>query len=325
MFVRCKNNKMEFNPNARFGPALTPVKQLVISLAIVIIAGMAFFALFLYAGALIFRIDAGGFLLNTKAVYANNPLVIKYMIIAQDLSFFIFPAMIILVRFNPGYDSNIFSLNKLEPGQLLLVIMLVFLAFPVTAMAGRINETLNLPDWLSGLENWIRVKEDNAGDILSTLLKTHSFAVMCFNIFLIAVLPAVSEELIFRGVFQQIFVNLFRRGGAAVWVTAFIFSAIHLQFYGFLPRFLLGLIFGYLFLWSGNLWLPVLAHFVNNAVPAISSYTGRLDLLNVASGKISISNILIALICSVVILVVMNQLRLNLRNRNNEHDATDNE
>ena len=72
--------------------------------------------------------------------------------------------------------------------------------------------------------------------------------------------------------FQKILARLFRSGHLAIWVTAFIFSAIHFQFFGFIPRFILGLVFGYLFFWSGTLWLPVISHFINNAFPVILTY-----------------------------------------------------
>ena len=99
-----------------------------------------------------------------------------------------------------------------------------------------------------------------------------TFGAMLFNLFMIAVLPAIGEEFIFRGVFQKILYNLIKNNHLAVWMTAFIFSAIHLQFYGFIPRLILGLAFGYLFLWSRTIWLPVIAHFVNNAVPTIGAW-----------------------------------------------------
>jgi hypothetical protein len=76
---------------------------------------------------------------------------------------------------------------------------------------------------------------------------------------------------------------MFKSGHAAIWVTAFIFSAIHLQFYGFIPRFILGLAFGYLYFWSANLWLPMIAHFVNNAFPVILVYIQGLEKLNTPS------------------------------------------
>jgi membrane protease YdiL (CAAX protease family) len=105
------------------------------------------------------------------------------------------------------------------------------------------------------------------------------------TIFVLAVIPAISEEMIFRGVLQQIVCRIFRSGHAGIWITAIFFSAIHLQFFGFIPRLILGLSFGYLFFWSRNLWLPVIAHFINNSVPVLMSYyVGWKELGDKASG-----------------------------------------
>ncbi|MBK7853873.1 MAG: CPBP family intramembrane metalloprotease [Bacteroidetes bacterium] len=84
------------------------------------------------------------------------------------------------------------------------------------------------------------------------------------NILMIAVLPAIGEEFLFRGIFQKLFAQITKHKLLAVIITGALFSAIHLQFYGFIPRFLLGVYFGLLLVWSKSIWLPVLAHFVNN-------------------------------------------------------------
>ena len=89
---------------------------------------------------------------------------------------------------------------------------------------------------------------------------------------LIAILPAFGEEFLFRGVIQQLSVRIFDHRIMAVWFTAFIFSAIHFQFEGFIPRFILGLYLGYLFLWTNNLWVPIIAHFFNNGIMVLLSY-----------------------------------------------------
>jgi hypothetical protein len=137
-----------------------------------------------------------------------------------------------------------------------------------------------LPEQLSGIEHWMRDKEDYADHLMDLLMTPETMTGMLMNILIIALIPAIGEELIFRGVFQKILQNLFRSGHLSVWVTSFIFSAIHFQFYGFLPRFILGLIFGYLFLWTGKLWLPVTAHFINNAVPTVWSYMNGWKTIN---------------------------------------------
>jgi membrane protease YdiL (CAAX protease family) len=165
--------------------------------------------------------------------------------------------------------------------EIVLIIVLGFCIFPITSFTGQLNSGMNLPDWLSGVEEWMTEKEDNANRLIDMCMTSNTFWGMIMNVLVIAVIPAIGEELIFRGVIQKVLSNLFKSGHLAIWITAFVFSAIHLQFYGFVPRFILGLIFGYLFFWSGTLWLPVISHFVNNAVPTIGAYIQGLGSFNI--------------------------------------------
>jgi len=103
------------------------------------------------------------------------------------------------------------------------------------------------------------------------LLNVHTLATLVFNVFLIAVIPALGEELFFRGAVQGI-LRQKMNVKVAIWITAILFSAIHMQFYGFFPRMLLGAFFGYLLFWSENLWLPIVAHFTNNGIAIIFYY-----------------------------------------------------
>ena len=128
--------------------------------------------------------------------------------------------------------------------------------------------------------------------LLDVIMTPETLSGMWLNLVIIAALPAIGEELIFRGVFQKILQNLFRSGHLSVWFTSFLFSAIHFQFYGFLPRFILGLIFGYLFLWSRNIWLPVIAHFINNAVPTVGAYIKGWDAINQHSDSVPVTQII---------------------------------
>jgi membrane protease YdiL (CAAX protease family) len=165
-----------------------------------------------------------------------------------------------------------------------LVVVLTFCIFPVTSFTGQLNSAMHFPDWLSGVEHWMTNMENDADSTTDLLIVSKTFWAMMFNLLTFGLTTAIAEELIFRGVFQKIFYNLFRSGHLAVWVTAVLFSAIHFQFFGFIPRFILGLVFGYLFFWSRNLWLPMVAHFVNNAVPVIMVYVQGLDKLNAPTG-----------------------------------------
>jgi membrane protease YdiL (CAAX protease family) len=115
-------------------------------------------------------------------------------------------------------------------------------------------------------------KEKTADNLINSLINTGNSGVLILNLLTIAFIPAIAEELIFRGVLQKIFGRLFKSGHAGIWFTAFLFSTVHFQFFGFVPRFILGLAFGYLYFWGGSLWLPVIAHFVNNAFPVVFNF-----------------------------------------------------
>jgi uncharacterized protein len=271
---------MAINPNLSGFHRTSPVRQLLISLLIVVAVGTVIFTLFLFAGNFIFsgNLSLAG---NPAPVTGlSDPGFIRFTLLAQDISFFIIPALIILVFLDPGYQTGILNLKTVRLNDILLVTIMAFCAFPVTGFAGKLNAGMELPDWLSGIEQWMIEKEDYADHLLEVIMTPATFGGMWFNLLLIAFLPAVGEELIFRGVFQKILHNIFRSGHLSVWVTSVLFSAIHFQFYGFFPRLILGLIFGYLFLWGRNIWLPVIAHLINNAVPTIGAYIKGWETIN---------------------------------------------
>jgi membrane protease YdiL (CAAX protease family) len=267
----------------------------------------------LLAGTLIFEGDFGNLPGNTIAeVGEKNINFLKYLLISQDISLFIVPAIIILTLMKPGHQIRLMDMKMPRINEIVLVIVLAFCIFPITSFTGQLNSGMHLPDWLSGVEQWMIEKEDNATRLTDSLMTSNTFWIMILNVLVIAVMPAIGEELIFRGIFQKIFYNLFKSGHLAIWFTAFVFSAIHFQFFGFVPRFILGLVFGYLFLWSGTLWLPVISHFVNNAVPVIGAYIQGWEKSN-APMDITLWKQIIGLPLPIIISII---ILLYFRNKN---------
>jgi hypothetical protein len=118
----------------------------------------------------------------------------------------------------------------------------------------------------------MKAAEERAAEVTKAFLVMNGIGDLIINLIIIAIIPAIGEELLFRGVLQRQ-INIWSKNGhLAVWIAAFVFSAIHLQFYGFLPRLILGALFGYFYLWSNNLWVPIIAHFINNASAVMISY-----------------------------------------------------
>ena len=206
----------------------------------------------------------------------SNPAVISSMKLLQVLSgafgLFIIPAFVAAYFF----DKNVFEYLQLKKRapliSILLIILILFASMPLINWMVEVNSRLKLPSSLFQLEQWMKSSEEEAARLTEAFLEGSSITSLLSNIFIVALLPALGEELFFRGILQKIFLQMTKNNHAAVLITATIFSAIHLQFYGFLPRMVLGIFLGYLLVWSGSLWLPVLAHFINNGAAVVLSF-----------------------------------------------------
>ncbi len=164
---------------------------------------------------------------------------------------------------------------------LLVVFFIMLIASPLMEMLITFNQKMVFPPFLKGLERWMRNMEDTAGQQTEILLQMKTPLSFIVNLLIIAILPAVSEEFIFRGCFQQIFTGWTRSIHWGVWLSAALFSFIHFQFFGFLPRMLLGVFFGYFAAWSGSIWPGVLGHFLNNGTALVVSYLYQNKLIKV--------------------------------------------
>lgn len=162
-----------------------------------------------------------------------------------------------------------------------LAFVLVLAFIPVNSKFIEWNAAMDLPEALSGLEKWMRDKEDQLSVMTEFLTSYKSFGQLLIALFVATLLPALGEEMLFRGVIQTKIFQESRNIHVAIWVSAAIFSAIHFQFYGFLPRMMLGALFGYLYYWTGNLWVAILAHFVNNGFVLVMMYLHNIGLVKI--------------------------------------------
>jgi membrane protease YdiL (CAAX protease family) len=149
-------------------------------------------------------------------------------------------------------------------------IVIIFMA--VNSVFIEWNAEMNFPEFAKGFEQWARAREDTAAELTKVLTNFGSIGELVFAVIIIAVLPAIGEEIVFRGLIQNELYRGTRNVHVSIWIAAFLFSAIHFQFFGFVPRLLLGALFGYLYYWSGSLSFAIFAHFVNNAVSVIALY-----------------------------------------------------
>ena len=293
-----------------------PVIQLFTSFSLIVVAGTAIYCLFAFAGSFMFGVSFSDMIgaQDIKIDEANKD-ILKFNQFIQEIAMFIIPGFILAAMFKKR-DESYLKINSLPEAKLvLLVVLLALTMIPVTMYTGNLNSKLVLPQRLSGVEEWIKSKENIASDLTSLFIQSSNRWELILNIIILALLPSIAEEIIFRGILQKIFCRIFRSYHAAIWITAIIFSAIHLQFYGFIPRLLLGLCFGYLFYWSGNLWLPVLAHFVNNLVPILFAYSIGWTELNEKTGEISGVKIAVPLASLFLCVIILYHFRNEYRKR----------
>jgi hypothetical protein len=191
--------------------------------------------------------------------------LLKYFQVVNQLGIFFIPVLVFALLVTRHVSSYLHLNRKPAPASVLLTILLVFSILPVIHLLVEINEDMQLPRFLGWLEDWMKSSEESAMKLTEAFLGTKTISGLLINIFMIGLMAAVGEELLFRALLIRIFKDWFNNLHVAVVLSSVLFSAFHLQFFGFLPRFVLGLIFAYLFVWSGSLWLPILAHFVNNA------------------------------------------------------------
>ena len=210
----------------------------------------------------------------------NNDLnikVLKFIQFFNTFGLFWLPAIVFvgLLYKNP---IGFLRLKQVARPQLLLLVLALFFSFlPLLNLVAMLNADMQLPEWLGGIEDWMRQSEDRAAEVTKAFLRMDQISDLLTNIVLIGILPAVGEELIFRGIIQQLINKGQKNAHIGIWVSAVLFSALHFQFYGFLPRLFLGALFGYLFVWTRNLWVPIFAHFLNNTFALLAVYYLGMD------------------------------------------------
>lgn len=197
----------------------------------------------------------------------TDATTIKGYQLFQMLGVFLIPALLLSSLWNEDPFESLRLYQKPSPYLVILTVLLMILSIPAINMIGEFNEGIHLPSSLSWLEASIRNTEKQAEIVTRKILMAEDFSIVLLNLGLIAVLPALSEEIYFRGIIQ----NFFKKWGIhwSIWIAAIVFSAVHMQFLGFIPRMLFGAVFGYLFVWTGNLWYPIIAHFVNNSMAVL--------------------------------------------------------
>lgn len=239
--------------------AESPLWKKIVIFVFILLFGAIFFSLF---GSLLSKLLHW----DDKSVEA-----LKMLQFFSAFGIFVFTPLLtaFLTTKEPGKFLN---LKMADPRLLFLALLSIIVIFPFISVVGVWNEGMHLPESLQNVENWMKESEESAKLLTLRFLDTHTISGLIINLIVIALIPAVGEELMFRGVIQQTLSARVKNDHIAIWVTAFIFSAIHMQFFGFFPRFFLGALLGYLLLYSGSIIVTMICHFMNNAFVIIYAY-----------------------------------------------------
>jgi hypothetical protein len=206
---------------------------------------------------------------------------LKWLQFLQTMGTFLLPPVLCAWLWSENHRPfQWLKLDAVPDGKIIgLAIAVMVCAIPGINLLADLNGRIQLPESLASIEQMLKQQEELAAALTERFLQADHIGGLLVNVGLMALLPALAEELTFRGTLQQLMdkpsaygTQLSVKTHIAIWVTAIVFSAIHMQFYGFVPRMLMGAMFGYLFVWTGSLWVPVVMHFVNNGMAVVAYY-----------------------------------------------------
>lgn len=248
----------------------------------------------LSGGVLSSLLGMGGFMLlhGASANVMQYPDALRTLQLISAAGTFLLPAL--AVAWLCSNDPAGYLCMKKSPDTkvLLLTLVSMFLMSPAISLIGLLNKEMVLPPFMAPVEDWMKEQEAVAEQLTNMLLAGKGVVTLLFNLLVIAIAAGITEEFLFRGALQRVLSKWTSNHHLIIWTAAIVFSIFHMQFYGFLPRMLLGAYFGYLLYWSQNIWIPVFAHFVNNAVVVISMSDNRLKENEFITGEVSDTNLL---------------------------------
>ena len=201
------------------------------------------------------------------------------MLTVQDVFAFIVPAILAMAIFYLR-PLHVMCLDRAPSFKAILVVLAFYLvSLPAMNWLVDLNQSMSLPSWMSGIEELMRDMEDSAADATEQMLDINTLWQFLSSVFVIGVMAGLSEEMLFRGAMQRTMQDSRLNTHAVVWITAIIFSAFHMQFYGFIPRMVLGAWLGYLLVWTRSLWVPIIAHTLNNSTVVFFSYMANKGIM----------------------------------------------
>jgi uncharacterized protein len=251
----------------------TPFSLKLLSFAGIIAVALGFIILSMGVGGFVLKMFASS---DPAKLEGLNPVQTENLkhiyLMAQFAGSF--TCLVILPSLYLYFLKPSFNIFKIKTDRLftflLLSLLIIFSLIPLINILNDWNQSLHLPPSLADTERKIKEMEALAEKAINLIIYYQNPADFIIILVVVAILPAIGEELLFRGIVQNELKALFGNPHIAIWIGGFLFSFVHFQFFGFFPRMLLGVVLGYLYYWSGNILVPMFLHFMNNAITLIS-------------------------------------------------------
>ncbi|MBO4722156.1 MAG: CPBP family intramembrane metalloprotease [Muribaculaceae bacterium] len=240
--------------------------------------------LFLFCGMIVAMFVVAVAIVLIFGADTKNVNYVIAMSIAQNVVIFILP-VVLLAMLNKRAElkpfSHTFWMTKGPSLKSVLLVVLVWIAIiPAMNYVVEWNQNIEFPSLMQDVENQLRNMESEASATTSKLLDSQSLGMMIFMVFVVGILTGLGEEFFFRAGLLGTMLHGKVNKHISVWAVAIVFSAIHLQFFGFVPRLLLGAWLGYLLVWTGEVWTPIIAHALNNGSIVVATYLANQNYIS---------------------------------------------
>lgn len=243
----------------------------------------------------------------------DNPEMVKFLKYIQTISSIgLFGIPSLIIAYTISSSTRHFLEMDYFPSWSVVVLssLLMVFSLPLNNFLSWLNMQLQLPEFINGLQVYFDKKEEQGIQLMNAFLDNPTTIGLLVNLFVVAVVPAFAEEFLFRGIIQKFFIRWTRNVHWGVIITGFIFGLAHFQFLSALPRIIQGIMLGYIFYWTRSIWIPVIAHLVNNAMAVFYYhyyYKGMIgeEVENIGMPETGIYYVLVSTVIVVFILVAI--------------------
>lgn len=263
--------------------------------------------IFLLAALLVFGLIIGSVLGVIFPIVTGSDIMglnsLRFMQISSQIFTFVLPPIVyaLLIKENPFKSLGF---NKTTITWLFLGVAMMYAILPLNSVFAEWNANIKFPDSMTDFERLLQDMQERATEIMEKFVNVTSIGGLILNLFMIAGLAALGEELLFRSIIQTSLIKVCKNAHIGIIIASAIFSIIHMEFYGLLPRFVLGMLLGYMYYYSRSIWIPIAMHFANNGTIVFLYYLNNIGTTNIDVESFGKTNIFV-LILSIIAMIAL--------------------